>query len=288
METNAIPNVETTLPVAGVDLHVEHYPAQGTPRAALVMVHGFSAHCGLYRHVGAAFSAQGIAVTQFDCRGHGRSGGRRGHIGSFKDYLDDLELVIAWARTQNPVLPLTLMGHSMGGAIALGFVLAHDQAAGPSRLVVAAPWLRLKMNVSLPKRAAAGVMARMFPKLLGPNGIKAKNISRNPLVLAGFEKDPLVHHVASAGWFMAMLRAQANIRVRAQDLKVPTLMLLAEQDFMVSNETNRTFAENAGNTVEVRSYGGLYHELFLEPEVDMLLADIAAWLLADSAPKKTT
>lgn len=278
MQANQLPDGETTLTASGVDLHVEHYRAHGTPSLALVTVHGFSAHCGLYRHVGVTLAAQGIAVTSFDCRGHGRSTGRRGHIDSFKDYLDDLGLVSAWARAQNPGLPWALLGHSMGGAIVLAFTLAHDASDRPARLVVAAPWLRLKMNVSLPKRAAAGVMARMFPTLSGPNGIRANNISRNPQVLAGFEKDPLVHHVASAGWFMAMLRAQANIRLHAQDLKVPTLMLLAEQEFMVSNETNRTFAQNAGDLVEVRCYSGLYHELFLEPERDMVLADIATWL----------
>jgi lysophospholipase len=278
MQATFSPDLETKLQRSGLDLHVEHYRARGTERLALVMVHGFSAHCGLYRHVGTAFAAQGIAVTQFDCRGHGRSGGRRGHIDDFADYLDDLASVVEWARARNTNLPWALLGHSMGGAIAAAFALEAERTQLPSRLVLAAPWFRLKMKVSAPKRMAANVVARVLPTFMGPNGLKGENVARNPTVQASFDTDPLVHHVASAGWFMAMLRAQARIRERATNLKVPTLLLLAGEDRIVSNETTQAFARSAGDMVTSRTYDALFHELFLEPEADMVLADIAYWL----------
>jgi lysophospholipase len=280
------PDFEQSLVRPGLELHVEHYRPQGPERLALVMVHGFSAHCGLYRHVGTALAAQGIAVTQFDCRGHGRSGGRRGHIDDFADYLDDLGAVVTWARQKDARLPLALLGHSQGGAISLAFVLDKTRADKPERLVLLAPWLRLKMKVPAPKRAAANVVARILPTFSMPNGIVAENLSRNPLVTAGFDKDPLVHHVASAGWFMATLRAQARIRREASELTVPTLLLLAGDDRIVANDANHAFARGAGAVVEVRTYDSLFHEMFLEPEADVVVADIASWLL-DRADKKT-
>ena len=279
MASDSRPDLETSLQSAGCALHVEHYRAQGDARLTLVMVHGYSAHCGLYRHVGAAFASAGIAVTQFDGRGHGRSEGRRGHVIDFAQYVDDLAVVVDWARQQDLGRPWALVGHSMGGAIALTFVLDKTRTDKPSRLVVAAPWLKLKMKVSAPKRAAANVAARVLPTLTMPNGLAAENLSRNPLVLAGFEKDPLVHHVATAGWFMATLRAQARIRRQAKELHVPTLMLLAGGDRIVANETTRAFAREAGSIVELRDYPELFHELFLEPEADLVLADISKWLL---------
>ena len=287
MLTTFLPDLETKLKRPGLELQVEHYRAKGTERLALVMVHGFSAHCGLYRHVGAAFAAQGIAVTQFDCRGHGRSGGRRGHVDDFGDYLDDLSVVVDWARAQNANLPWALLGHSMGGAIALAFTLKADRSQLPRCLVLAAPWLRLKMKVWAPKRMAANVVARLLPTLTGPNGLKGENVSSNPVVHAWCDTDPLVHHVASAGWFMAMLRAQAHIREHASNLKVPTLLLLAGADRVVSNETTQAFARNAGDIVTMRTYDNLFHELFLETEADVVLADIAKWL-NDSSVQTTT
>ena len=281
------PDLETTLRGSDLDIHVEYYRAQGNMRLSLIMVHGFSAHCGLYRHVGAAFASAGIAVTQFDCRGHGKSGGRRGHVDDFDEYLADLARVVDWARQQDAEKPWALLGHSMGAAISMAFVLEKARTEMPSRLALAAPWLKLKMKVSAPRRAAANIAARVLPTLTGPNGIIAENISRNPLVQDGFDKDPLVHHVATAGWFMAALRAQARIRLQAKELHVPTLMLLAGSDRIVANEASLAFAHEAGDIVEVRSYDQLFHEMFLEPEADIVLADIATWLL-DGAPHKET
>jgi lysophospholipase len=251
------------------------------------MVHGFSAHCGLYRHVGAFFAAQGIAVTQFDCRGHGRSEGRRGHVDDFADYLDDLDAVVAWARRQDARLPWALLGHSLGGTISLAFVQDEARSEKPERLVLAAPWLKLKMAVTAPKRIAANVAARVLPTLTMANGLRAEDVSRNPLVIYGFDKDPLVHHVASAGWFMATLRAQARIRSHARNLKIPTLLLLSGEDRIVANEANLAFASAAGCVVDVRNYEHLFHEMFLEPEAEVVLTDIARWLLAVAADEKT-
>jgi alpha-beta hydrolase superfamily lysophospholipase len=280
MLINGTPDLECRLERAGLTLHLEHYRPRGTRRLVLVMVHGFSAHCGLYRHVGAAFAAQGIAVTQFDCRGHGRSQGRRGHVDDFADYLADLDAVVQWARQRDPHLPWALLGQSLGGAIVLDDVLDDPRGQPPSRIVLVAPWLKLKMQVPAPKRLAANVAARLLPTLTMPNGLRAENISRHPLVLANFDKDPLVHHVASAGWFMTTLRAQARIRAHAGQLGIRTLLQLAGQDRIVANEANRAFASAAGSLVEVREYDQLYHEMFLDPEADVVVGDIAAWLLA--------
>jgi len=280
MLVGAKPDVELSLSRPGINLHVEHFRPRGEARLGLIMVHGFSAHCGLYRHVGAAMAAQGMAVTQFDCRGHGRSGGRRGHVGDFGEYLDDLAAVVAWARQEHNHLPWALQGHSLGGAICLAFVLDEAYAEQPHRLVLAAPWLKLRMSVPAPKRMAANVAAAVCPTLTMANGLCARDVSRNPLVVAGFDKDPLVHHVASAGWFMATLRAQARIRARAEKLRLPTLLLLAGEDRIVANEANLALAKAAGANVNVRCYDGLYHELFLEPEAESVLGDIASWLLA--------
>jgi alpha-beta hydrolase superfamily lysophospholipase len=272
------PNLETSLARSGLNLHVEQFRPHPPARQVLVMVPGFSAHCGLYRHVGTALAAQGIAVTMFDCRGNGRSEGRRGHVEKFTDYLDDLAEVVAWARRQDPDLPWALSGHSFGGAIALAYALDESRREKPQALVLAAPWLKLRMKVSAPARLAANVAARVLPTLSMSNGLRAEDTTRNPLARAGFLQDHLIHHTASAGWFMATLRAQAYIRTHADQLRLPTLMLLAGDDRIVANEANLALAKSAGANVEVRSYEGLYHELYLEPEAERVLADISVWL----------
>ena len=272
------PTHAETLVAGGVALHVEHFCPASPARLVLVTVHGFGAHCGIYRHVAGALLTRGIAVTQFDCRGHGRSQGRRGHVDRFDDYHSDLRLVVRRARERTPGVPWALMGHSLGGAIVLDHVLRQHSQPQADRLIAVAPWLELKMKVSMPKRAAAEFFSRLKPTLTIENGIKAEDVSRSPEVVANFFRDPLVHHVATAGWFAEVLHAQAALRARAAQLQVPTLLLVAGHDRIVSTEASLAFAQAAGSTAEVRLYEELYHELFLEPEREQVVSDVAQWL----------
>jgi len=66
-------------------------------------------------------------------------------------------------------------------------------------------------------------------------------------------------------------------------LQVPTLLLVAGQDRIVSSEATLAFAQKAGSLTEVRRYPALYHELFLEPEREQVVSDIADWLLMPHA-----
>src|SRR5450755_1452875 len=109
------PDVEDSVTTAdGLRLHCERFAARGAPRAAVVMIHGFSAHCGAFRGVAGAFASAGFAVTAFDCRGHGRSEGRAGFVRRFSDYGDDLNLVLEHARGLSPGLPVAVAAHSQG------------------------------------------------------------------------------------------------------------------------------------------------------------------------------
>lgn len=281
------PDREETLAAAGATLHLEHFLPTASPRLVLVTVHGYAAHAGLYRHVGATLARAGIAVTQFDCRGHGRSTGRRGHIHTWTEYLDDLDLVVARARAAVPDTPWALMGHSQGAAIALDYVLTGRSAhlpspapapAGPSRLVLVAPWLALAMRAPGWKLLLGAMTARLWPTFTMANGIPPSDVSRNPLVHENFYKDPLSHHVATARWFSEAQAAQARILEAASRLAIPCFMALATDDRIADVKTSLALADKVPGWVEVKRYEGLYHELFLEPEWERVLSDIVGWL----------
>jgi acylglycerol lipase len=264
----------------GLRLHVERHEASGgAARAALVIIHGFSPYAGLYRPVGEAFARAAIDVTMFDCRGHGHSQGRRGYVRRFSDFQDDLHLVVEMARAKAPPgLPLALLGHSHGATIALDYVLA---GRGPvDAMLLACPYLALKMKVPAVKRVMSPVMGALWPTLAMSNGIRAEDITRSPAVRAAFREDPLIHHVATPRWFNEVTAAQAHIVANAPTLRVPTFMALAGDDRLVSSEAAQAFARAAGAIVEVRVYDGLFHEIYLEPDPDgpRVVSDLVAWL----------
>jgi acylglycerol lipase len=261
-----------------VKLHVGHFAPRTTPRFILVALHGFAVHAGRYGHFLVKLAEVGGAVTTFDCRGHGRSGGRRGFVKRFEDFQDDLDLVIAAARRNAPTaeLPLFLLGHSHGGTIVLDAVLAGR--VKPAGLVLAAPWVGLAMKPARWKTAMSGLMSRIWPTFAPDNEIKPEDGSRNPEVVATFFTDPHNHHVAAARWYTEVLAAQARIRARGPELAIPTLLLTAGEDRVVANAPLDALAAAAPRFVRPKRYEGLFHELLLEPEWPEVLADVSGFL----------
>jgi alpha-beta hydrolase superfamily lysophospholipase len=260
----------------GIKLHVERFLARGAPRAAVVMIHGFSAHCGAFRHVAGALAAGGFTVTAFDCRGHGLSEGRHGYVRRFTDYDDDLGLVIDRARSLSPGLPLAIVAHSHGVTVTLDYLF---RGAGTcDALVAAAPFLALKMPVPLYKRIFAPIAGAVWPTLAMSNQIEPQIVARDPAVWEEIRKDPLVRHVATPRWFSEVRATQARLRASPALLKVPTFMPIAGADRLVDPAAALAFARAAGPIVELRVYDQLFHEIYFEPERDSVIADVVGWL----------
>jgi alpha-beta hydrolase superfamily lysophospholipase len=59
-----------------------------------------------------------LQVYALDLRGRGKSEGERFYVEKFSDYLDDVNTLVSTARTENPGLPIYVLGHSAGGVIA--------------------------------------------------------------------------------------------------------------------------------------------------------------------------
>ena len=292
MITMPVPTAEETVVAAdGIRLHVERFVPVTPPIGAVVVVHGFSAHIGNYRHVGQACAHAGLATTLFDCRGHGRSQGRRGHVDRFADFVADLDLIIAGARVLWPAIPLSLVGHSHGALVSLAYLMEpHDRPSGDRRgrltspagvrtLACVAPFFALRLPVPAFKRALARPLGTLWPTLALGNGITGDAISRTPEVQTGFYTDPLLHHVATSRWFNEVRATQAWALAAARGLRTPTLILMAGDDRLVSNEATLAFAQAAGPIVEVKRYDKLFHEMFLEPERDQVIADLVRWTI---------
>src|SRR6185312_9640258 len=107
----------------GQRLFVRDWPLPHAARAVLI-VHGLGEHSGRYARLARWFRQCGYAVRSYDQRGHGRTTGQRGAIRHADDLVADLAQVYAAFAHQTPTPPL-LLGHSMGGVVALCAVLGR-------------------------------------------------------------------------------------------------------------------------------------------------------------------
>ena len=264
-------------------LHLEHFGPTGAPRAVIVFTHGFSSYGAPFRHVAQAFVEVGCAVTLYDARGHGHSTGQRGYVRQFADYVDDLARVVTRARQPFPGVPFALIGHSQGGAITLDYLLSGTGADRPLPVcaVAATPMLEIIVPIPWYKRVVNAVLGPLFPRIAVPNGITADMVSRNDVIRAAFARDPLVHHVATSQWFKTAEDAERRIRASASRLSVPTLLLTVGQDRIVSARAQDDFAAAAPpHLLQQHRYPELYHELFMEPERDRVIADVVSWVVS--------
>ena len=93
--------MENTLRSAdGLKLHIRSWPAPGTARGSVVIVHGLGEHIARYAHVAAHLNGWGWNVIGFDQRGHGRSEGAKGRLDHPDDFLRDLAALIDATRAQ--------------------------------------------------------------------------------------------------------------------------------------------------------------------------------------------
>jgi acylglycerol lipase len=257
-------------------LFSQHWLPEGTPRAVVIIVHGYAEHSGRYVHVATPLALHGYAVYTLDHRGHGQSGGRAIDIDRFEDYVDDLKIYFDQVRAQYPTLPLFVYGHSMGCAISLLFALRYqDQLAG---LITSGTALKLGgTNPAL-------IVLLKGLKRLAPNvrlvKLDANGISRDPVVVKRYREDPLVYTGKMPVKLAAELqRAAEYIEVHLPELHLPYLAMHGGADpitLPAGADIVRQQCKSSDLTVKI--YDGLRHEVHNEPEQQQVIDDVIAWL----------
>jgi alpha-beta hydrolase superfamily lysophospholipase len=276
----------------GMRLHLAHWPAAAGARAlgTVQIVHGLGEHIGRYAAFAERLAAAGWHVVGHDQRGHGASGGERGRIGDAQMLLADVANVMDHFRRGDLARGRqVLLGHSLGGVVAARFV-AEGRRGDVARwwrhvdaLVLSSP--ALDPGMSAVQKLLLAVLGPLAPDLRLSNGLKPEWISRDPAVVAAYRSDPLVHDRVSPRVVRFLVDAAAQVQAMAPRWTVPTLLLWAGADRCVAPRGSAAFAAQVPRAVlEAQEYAGLFHELFNEPERELPIAHVRAWLERLGAP----
>ncbi len=253
------------------------------PERVLALAHGYAEHSGRYEELGTWFAERGCAVHAYDHQGHGRSEGVRCHVGRFDDFLDDLELFLDLVRAEHPDLPLTLVGHSMGGLISAALLVRRRPALASA--VTSGAALRLGRGVSRRRVATARALRRVAPKLVMGSGLDPAGLSRDPEVVRRYLEDPLVYRTMTASLAAEILTAVTDTARRAAAVEVPLLVLHGGEDPICPAEGSRRFFEELDTPrSDLRIYPNLRHEIFNEPEREQVNQDVLDWMAGVEGP----
>ncbi|WP_287991237.1 alpha/beta fold hydrolase [Acidiphilium sp.] len=195
----------------------------GRPRAVVLALHGFEDSRNAWSTLGPVLAAHGIAVYAPDQRGFGAAPGR-GRWPGTATLVSDARQMAAILHRRDPFIPLTLMGESMGGAIAIIVAAAGDPAI--SSYVAIAPAVWGAATFPLPLHwvvAAAGTLA---PRLRLTGRSLHLRLSDNLAALRALAADPLTLHAAPLGMLAGMVRMMGAAQRDCARLAAPRVLLM--------------------------------------------------------------
>jgi alpha-beta hydrolase superfamily lysophospholipase len=260
----------------GLDLFTQSWTV-ASPKAILVLTHGYNDHSGRFAHVAAALNAAGYSFYGYDVRGHGKSGGQRGHTPGFDYFLDDLQLVIEDAKKSAPGNKVFVYGHSMGGNITLNYTIRRPE--GLSGVIATGPWLKLATEPPATQTFIAKIAAALMPTYSQKAPIHLPDLSRDEKVQEAYRTDPLLHLMISAKLATEVTANGLWALDHAGELKLPALLLHGGADPITSVAAHETFYAHAGSADKTfKRYEGMRHEIHNEFGKEEVLADMAAWL----------
>jgi acylglycerol lipase len=263
----------------GLDIFYRHMPVEDQ-KAQLVLAHGLGEHSGRYVNIFNRLIPAGFSIWALDFRGHGRSQGKRGHIDTFDQYVLDLKSLIEKARQNGSAnSKLFLLGHSMGGLIALNYTERFSETI--DGVVASSPGLGLTVEVPAVKAFVGKVMSSIWPGLSMGNELDASKISHDPDVVKAYLDDPLVHDRVTARFFTEFMSAMDETNTNVSGINVPILMQVAGDDHLTDAQSAKTFFDRLdGPDKTLHVYDNLYHEIYNETrdEKEAVIDDLENWL----------
>ena len=263
-------------------------PLPGQPpqiKGVLAIVHGLGEHSGRYCSVVKAAIGAGYAVFGFDNQGHGKSEGQRGHIRSWQDYRDNVQAFLQLVRAQEPAAPLFVMGHSLGGLIVLDYVLRSAQTARFEALqvegiVISAPPMKPVGGTAHSTRAIfAKLLSGLLPRFTLKMCLDAGGLSRDRAVEARAQQDPLVHPYVTLRWGAETISTIEWVKKHIGQLSLPILLTHGGADPLIDPAgSTALFEDIAAPEKTLHIYPDSYHEPHNDLDVDVVTADIVAWL----------
>lgn len=289
---------------ARISLNVKY--AQGRPQGVVQVNHGLAEHAARYGRFAAFLAERGFHVYAHDHRGHGSTTAADAPPGVFaardgaRTVIADVLAVHEKIAAEHPTLPVILFGHSMGGLIAMNFLMRHPERVAAAaiwnanfsagllgRLAQALlAWERFRLGSDVPSRLIPKMTFRAWAKSVRDRRTEFDWLSRDPDEVDAYVADPL------CGWdpSVSMWRDASDLvfagagdaALQGIPRDMPINLVGGAKDpateggKAVQHLARRMRAAGFSNLVTT-IYPETRHESLNELNRDVIMADFAAW-----------
>jgi alpha-beta hydrolase superfamily lysophospholipase len=290
----------------GAALNLYASEAKAAPRGVIQVNHGLAEHAARYGRFAEAMSAAGFHVYAHDHRGHGATKAPDAPQGMFAredgaaKVIADVAAVHGHIAARHPGLPVIVFGHSMGGLIAMSYVLRHSERVAAAaiwnanftaglqgnaaRVVLA--WERFRLGSDVPSRIVPKLTFGVWAKQIPDRRTDFDWLSRHPAEVYKYVADPLCGWDASVSMWADVFRFiffgadDRNFAAARRDL--PFSLVGGEKDPVTDG--GKAVLELAGrmkrigfSNLTTRVYADTRHESLNEVNRNLIIEDFAAW-----------
>jgi acylglycerol lipase len=261
--------------VGGLKIFTRSWQPDGKPRGVMVIVHGFNSHSGQYLWAAEQFTKNGLAVYALDLRGRGRSEGERYYVEKMDDFVEDVETLVKQAKSENPGLPVFMLGHSAGGVTACVYALDHQ--AEIDGLICES----FAYQLPVPEIVLTFLKGLSY---ITPHthvfSLKNKDFTRDEKVVEEMNNDILIKGESQpAQTAAAMLHASERLKKEFPNIALPVLILHGTADKATKPSGSQHFYDAAGsNDKTLKLYEGHFHDLLNDLDKEIVMTDIQNWI----------
>lgn len=270
----------------GFKLPLQRWAPEAEAQAVVLALHGFNDYRNAFATTGSYLAEHGIITYAYDQRGFGATA-TRGEWAGTEAMIEDAKTMAKLLRERHPGLPLYVMGESMGGAVTLA-ASAQAEAVDADGVILLAPavWARTTMgplkrvalwlgNTFMPQRELSGRGLSITPS---DNIEMRRALGADPLVI----KQTRIDAVKGLADLMDVALASAP------QLQKRSLILYGERDQVVPKQPtcqmifNLPDPQHTGWRLALYPQG--YHMLTRDLQAQVVLDDIAAWIIDGDQP----
>lgn len=265
----------------GVGIAYRRYDAQDA-RAAALLLHGSSADSQSMHPLAKALAASGVTAYAIDIRGHGATG-LRGDVAHIGQPAEDVGDFLAFMRDQHPRLPISLLGFSSGGGLALN-AAGQGHAPDIAKLVLVSPMLGVDAKSSTADNPHAAERAWAYPnipRIIGLsilNGFGFHQLDYLPAIVFAAANRPNLTPVYSHRLLISMNPQDTDALLA--EIDAPLTLLAGEKDEVFAAQAYAETVKPALPQAEIKLLQELGH-------VAMTLDPAALEAIAAVIPRNT-
>ena len=257
-------------------------PKRGDPKAIVIALHGFNDYGNFFADPGEYLAARGVATYAYDQRSFGEAP-NRGIWPGVAALIDDLKGAVAAVRARHPGLPLTLLGASMGGAVAM-LAMNGPEPPDVDGVILTAPAVWGRATMPFYQRWALWLGAHTVPWLKVTKGRIKITPSDNRDMLLALGRDPLVIKETRIDAIYGLVNLMDAALEVGAGFPGPALILYGAKDEIIPKEPMSRVIGTLGEAKRLALYAGGYHMLLRDLQAEVVWADIAAWIADTAAP----